>query len=310
MDTITYRNGGFELEASVREKLNAHLRRIGLSGDKRMHEMLATTILPPIKQTADYVEWTKVFYQSYDVGNPALDSVRIAVDNPSMMALYTSPTGSVEFVRPGRTTYVAPSYKMVDAGLEIGWDDMASAGWDILGAKIKEVGEELARKRDEQGLAILDAAAETVSDHAPDTSGGAMTKAGVDAIFRAAATAGWQIKNVVINSGTIMDMSDWVWSDASHLWDMPRELGNSLLKDFYVSGYGGANWFAFKEAPAAKVYFAAEPAACGAYRWRWGGTRTATDINIVRRTDLYTWDEKWGHYWGNPYALWRMDITA
>lgn len=310
MDNLTFANGQFVLEASQREKIDALLQRVARSGARDSHEMLGTAILGPIKQIADYTEWTKMFFQPYGVGNPAIDVVRIAVDNPSMIAVYTSPTGGVEFVRPGRTTYVAPSYKMVETGLEIGWDDMASAGWDILGAKVKEAGEELARKRDAQGQLILDTACETVTGHVSEVNGGAMTKAAVDAIFRAAAQAKWKIDRVVVNSGTIMDMSDWIFSSAQHLWQMPEAMGNDLFRQFFVSGYGGANWYAFPEVPEASVYFAATPQQCGAYRWQVGGTRTASDINITRKTDLYSWDEKWGHYWGNPYAVWRIDVNA
>jgi len=308
MDSIQYKGGQFVMSADNRAYIQAMLRKVGSSGDEAEHKMLAERIIAPIQQIADYEEWSQVLWQSQDVG--PTEMIYIAQDSPGMVASYTSANGEVAFTRPGRTTYVTPSFTMVDCGLEIGWDDMAVAGWDILGQRVKEAGEELARKRDDAGLATLNTAAASIANHNPSCSGGAMTKAAVDAIFRAAAVIKYKISTVIINSGDIMDMSDWVWSDSDHLWEAPLDANAEIFKNFYVSGYGGANWYQFASAAAHTIWFAATPDVMGAYRWRKGGLRTASAVDIKKRVDYHTWDEKWGYWLSNPYGLWKLSITA
>jgi hypothetical protein len=309
MDRIEFKGGQWVMSNEDRHEIDALLARVGQSGETDVHKLLAQRIIPPIKQTADYLEWTRALWVTQDIGYNEV--VRIAVDNPSMIALYTSPNGQVFYTRPGRTTYVAPEFEMIDCGLEIGWDDMAAAGWDIFGEKVKEAGEELARKRDTAAQTVLDAACATVSGHAATVSGGAMTKASVDAIFRLAATANWNIQTVLLNSGDVMDMTDWVWTAANGLWTQNApSLTDQILRQFYVSGYGGANWIAYHTVPASKIYFLSSPATMGAYRWRRGGMRTASDVDITKKVDRHTWDEKWGHYWGNCYSVWSLTIAA
>ena len=48
----------------------------------------------------------------------------------------------------------------------------------------------------------------------------------------------------------------------------------------------------------------------GAYHFTLGETREAQDIDIRKRVDLMTWDEANGYYLGNPYAIWKIAITA
>ena len=212
MDTIQFENGNFVMSSDVRAQLNAELARVGASGDIDQHKMLAQTIIPPIKQIADYQEWTGMFFNRCEVG--PLEVLRIAQDNPTMISLYTSPNGEVFFTRPGRTTYVSTSMSMIDAGLEIGWDDLESAGWDLLGAKVAEVGEEFARKRDAAGEVVLEAAVASLAGHIP-TVATTMTKAAVDGVFELAATAGWTITQVAVNPATMMDMTGWTWGSRS-----------------------------------------------------------------------------------------------
>ena len=307
MSSITFDNGNFVFAGDARERIDAQLRRVGIGGDVNQHKMLADMIIPPIRLVADYQEWTKMFFEQRNVG--PMDMIRIAQEEPGVIALYTSPNGQVYFTRPGITTYVSPSFLMIDSGLEIGWDDMASAGWDVLGRKVLETGEEFARKRDTQGLAFLDAAAESISGHATHVHGGVMTMASVDAIFEAASSAGWDITQIAINTATVMDMKSWVWGSAEHLWMQPTN-DQLVLQKFYASNYGGASWYAYRSVPADYVYFSGTPAQMGAKRYLQGGTRTASDVDIKKRIDLYTWDEKWGHYIENPYPLWRLKIEA
>jgi hypothetical protein len=305
MSDFSFVRGNLVLAQDARARIDAYLRKVGMTGDKQAHEMLAYQIIAPIKQIADYQEWTQYWFNNREVD--LLNPVRVAVDNPAVVGLYTGPNGQVFYSRPGRTVYVSPSYVMVDVGLEVGWDDIAAAGWDMMSQKVMEAGEELARKRDVQGKTVLDAAISATSGHA-NTVSTSMTKAAVDAVLEEAATAGWTLTQVAINPATFMNMTNWVWSNANHLW-MDFDKTSELFDNLAVSNYGGMTWRTFRSVPANTVYFGASPQVMGAYRWRLGGTRTASDVDITKKVDRYTWDEKYGHYLGNPYALWSLTIT-
>jgi hypothetical protein len=304
---ITFKNGQFVYEADALRKFNDLARLVGQSSDRSLHEMIASTIIPPITNVVAYEEWTNIFFREYPVDLNNLP--RIAVDNPSMIALYTSPTGEAMFVRPGRTTYSTISLSMIDAGLEIGWDDMAMAGWNIFERKVSEVGQELARKRDELGKTVIDAAVAAVAGHVITVTGGKMTKAGVDSVIKAASSAGWNLTTVVVHPTTFMDMTDWVWSSATHLWENPVK-DAELLTTLRVANYGGLNWVPKLYCPTDRLYFSCGPEVTGGYRWTAGGLRTATDMDIKKKTDRHIWDQKLGHSLLNPYAIWALDITA
>lgn len=285
--------------------INELLRRTGASGSRDEHVAMAAAIIGPIKQVADYNEWTRGFFTSRPV-TPG-EIIRIAVTKPSVIALSTSVNGEVLFTRPNRS-YSTIDYQSMDTGIEVGWDDLRAAGWNLMSGLIKEAGEALARKRDTAGKAILDAAV-TLASHSTNSTGNVLAKSVVDAVFKSAASLGWKITNVTINSGTIMDMTNWVMPSNS-MWEMPTELGSDIVRQGYVSNYGGATWTAFQSAPATEVYFTASPEDMAAYHFTLGETREAQDIDIRKRVDLMTWDEANGYYLGNPYAIWKIAITA
>ncbi len=285
--------------------INELLRRTGASGNREEHVAMAAAIIGPIKQVADYNEWTRGLFTVRPV-TPG-EIIRIAVTKPSVIALSTSVNGEVLFTRPNRS-YSTIDYQSMDTGIEVGWDDLRAAGWNMMSGLIKEAGEVLARKRDTAGKAILDAAI-TLASHSTNSTGGVLAKSVVDAVFKSAASLGWKIQNVVINSGTIMDMTNWVMPSNS-MWEMPTEMGQDIVRQGYVSNYGGATWTAFQSAPSTEVYFTASPEDMAAYHFSLGETREAQDIDIRKRVDLMTWDEANGYYLGNPYAIWKIAITA
>jgi len=300
------KSGRFVFASREKEiAFNELLRRTGESGDREKHVAMAAAIIGPIKTVADYTEWTKSLFAPRPV--TLGEVVRIAVRKPSVIALTTSVNGEVLFTRPSRS-YATIDYQTMDTGVEVGWDDLKGAGWNVMGDLVKEAGEALARKRDTAAQAILDAAV-ALSSHSTNSSGGVLAKSVVDAVFKSAATAGWRITNVVINSGTVMDMTGWT-APANSMWDMPTEMGADIVRQGYVSNYGGAVWEAYQSAPAASIYFAASPEDMGAYKFTLGETREAQDIDIKKRVDLMTWDESNGYYLGNPYAIWKIAITA
>jgi len=295
--------GELIITAAGKQQINALLRRVGRSTDVNMHHQLAAALIEPIRKIAPYVEWTQTFFVQRnlkDGEDPALP-----LDDYTCAAFYTGPTGQALFTRPGRR-YFRPDFTMIDVGLAIGWDDMANAGWDVLARKQVECAEELARKRDALAQAVLDAAVSSVAGHTP-TVASSMTKAAVDSIFASANAAGWQITQVVINTGRAMDMTSWTWP-ADGMWLTGPERGEEILRQGYISNYGGAAWIARHTVPSNYVYFSVAPSMVGV-KTQLGDTRTASDVDIYKKEDHYVWDERLSYAVLNEYGLWRLEIT-
>lgn len=286
------------------EALTDLIKRTGASGRRADHEAMAAAVIGPIKQVADYQEWTKGIFAPHPVADGEI--VRIALKRPSVIVLNTSLNGEVLFTRP-RLKYTTIEYQSMDTGIEVGWDDLKGAGWNVMEDLIVEAGQALARKRDAARVAVLDAAA-VLSSHDEESTGLVMAKSVVDGIFKEAAQLNWKIQSVYVNSGTIMDMADWALP-ATTMWETPPEMGAQIVKQGYVTGYGGANWMAYPEVGATYVYLLASPSDMGALSFSPGTVREAHDINIKNRTDLFTWDETNSTYLGNPYAVWRIHIV-
>ena len=275
----------------------------GQSADRVVHEMVGQGMREPIRQMAEYREWTSLFFAPWAVGYT--EDNRIPLDEYIAIAFYTHPDAQVMPVRPG-LKWTRPEFKMIDTAIEIGWDVILAAGWPVLRRKMQEAAEELARKRDEMGLAVLDAAVVSLAGHT-DTVATAIDKTSIDGIFQAAATIGFPIKTVAINSGTVMAMSGWTGSSfgMQHLTDAMIQ---QLVVKGFIGEYGGANWYTHHSVPVDYVYFGGSPDAIG-YHQTMGGTRAASDVDIFKKTDVHTLDEKHAYYIGNAYNLWRLQIT-
>ena len=302
-----FQKGRFVASEDALKHINLLLRQTGDSGDQETHKAMASTIIGPVLQIAEYEEWTSIFFAEQPVGDGEI--VRIAYHKPVSTALFTSLNGEPLFSRPSRR-YGSIEYSSIDAGLEIGWDDMRNAGWNVLERCIMDTGSELARKRDAMGKAILDAAA-TASSHTSNSTGSAMSKDAVDLVFKSAAGLGWKIDRVAINSGTIMDMTNWVLP-ANSMWrdSVPSGMGEQVVLNGYVSNYGGASWYAKTSVPSDKIYFSASPQKTFAKKFTRGDRRQASDINIFKRTDYHVWDETLSYYILNPYPIWCVTITS
>lgn len=296
--------GIFNLTAADQKQLDALVRQTGLSGEKRDHELMGQNLAEPIRQVADYMSWTHHFFTPQAIG-PAEDN-RIPLDEYTVVAFYSSPTGQVMYTRPGRK-YHRPDFTMIDCGLEIGWDTMAEAGWNILARKQIEAAEELARKRDALALTVLNASITASGNTTATAAGGNMTRTGVDTVFKTMAAAGWEIRTVVGNTGDLMDMAGWTTTD--NLWLWPDELTRTLVTQFYWNKYGNAIWYGYSSVPASTVWFAVEPSKLGYHQTK-GEIRTASDINITKKVNLYTWDEKDAYTIDNDYGLYTLTITA
>lgn len=293
----------FDLNVEDTKRMDALVRQTGLAGAHGGAELMGRAMAEPIRQVAPYLSWTERFFVADPIA-PAQDN-RIPIDEYTAVAFYSSPTGQIMYTRPGRK-YVRPDFTQIDCGLEIGWDTMAEAGWNILARKQLEAAEELARKRDALALPVITAAVTASGNLTNSAAAGFMDKAAVDTIFQTMAGRGWKITQVIGNPADLMDMTNWTL--ASALWQWPEGMTRTLLTEFFWSGYGNAMWYAYPSAPTSSVYFTIAPAQIGYHQTK-GDIRTATDIDIDKGVNKYRWDEKDAYWIGNNYGLWRLTIT-
>lgn len=305
MENLFEGGGGvFNLTAADQKRLDALVRQTGLSNERADHEMLGRALADPIRQVADYVSWTDMFFLHENV-QPTEDN-RIPVDSYLAVAFYTSPTGQIMYLRPGRA-YVRPDFTSISCGIEIGWDTQAEAGWNVLARKQLEASEELARKKDSLASTALNASITTSGNTTATAAGGILTKAATDTAFATMAARGFPCKIVGINSADAMDMTNWTL--ASTLWQFNPDQVAALTTKLYWGSYGGATWFASPWVPASTVYMSAGPEKTGQHQTK-GGIQTASDINITKRVDLHTWYTKHAYNVANDYALHTITVTA
>jgi hypothetical protein len=220
-----------------------------------------------------------------------------------------TPDGQFFFQRPG-FYYATISWTAVDAGLELLWWDMEYGGWPVMQKKMREVADELARKRDTKRKSALDTAVASISGHATTVSGGAMTKASIDALLKLARQNGFDISLIVVNNGTIMDMSDWTIISGVSMWELDEAKARELFSNLYVANYGGCTWLASKEVDSTLVYMSSGASNTG---WEWhrsGDPRTYSEVDITQKVDRHAWEELMALHVDNPYALWKLTITS
>ena len=294
----------FKLTAADQKRLDALTRQVGLSTNRDDHIMFGQQLADPIRQVADYVSWTEPFFLRRDYG-PAEDN-RVPVDSYLVVGFYTSPTGQIHYIRPGRA-YTRPDFIAISVGIEIGWDTQAEAGWNLLARKQLEAAEELARKTDALAKTALDASIATSGNTTATAAGGVLTKAAVDTAMATMAARGFPCKVVALNSADAMDMTNWTLANSLLRWtpDQVKDLTTTL----YWANYGNATWYASPWVTAGTVYLCAGPEKTGYHQTK-GGIQTASDINITKRVDLHTYYKKDAFYVANDYALHTITITA
>jgi len=264
---------------------------------------VAQVILPPIRKVAPYLEWTQHFLVQRPEGPN--DHVRIALDEYTAVAFFSSADGGIEYVRPYRK-YTTVDWRMIRAGLHIPWD-ADRWGWDMISRKMLEVAEEFARKRDNLRRPLLDAAAISQAGHIP-TVATVMTKASIDAVIKSSATAGFPVKMVAVNSGTVMDMTGWTLPANSMLSGiMPPKLGMDAWTRLFSPGYGDITWIVNHTIPSNYLYFSGPPGEVG-YQFM-GGTRSASDVDIDHDLDRHNWRQEVSAHVEGAHRVWRLQIT-
>lgn len=294
----------FSLTAAEKKSMSALVQQVRRSTNVADHEMLGQQLADPIRQVADYVAWTEPLFMRKNYGDT--EDNRLAKDSYLSVGFYTSPTGQVHYVRPGRA-YVRPDYTAITAGIEIGWRTQAKAGWNLLARKQLEASEELARKTDALATTVLNASITASGNTTATAAGGVLTKAAVDAALATMAARGFPAKIVVCNSADAMDMTNWTLANSLLRWT-PEQVGD-LTTALYWAHYGNAVWLASPWAPASTVYLSAGSEKTG-WHQTCGGLVTASDIDITKMVDRHMYYKEDAFYVENDYALHTITVTA
>lgn len=297
--------GRLTLEAEQREHFMSQLKaafRIESAADRI--KAVSQIVYPPIRKVAEYLEWTQHFFVPETVTPGSV--VRIAQDEYTAYAFYSSPDGGIMYTRPWRK-YTTIDWRQIRVGIELEWT-IADWGWDVVSAKMLEVAEELARRRDELRQPLLTAAAISQAGHMP-TVATSLTKASVDSVITTAAGAGFPVTQVAVNTGTLMAMTGWTLPANSMISGAyPPSLGSDMLTKLYTEGYGGLRWIVNHTIPSNYLYFSGAANKVGWFFTN-GGARTASEQDISRDVDKHTWRQEVAAHVEGSHYVWRLEIT-
>lgn len=300
---------GTKLEASafpatLEADVNTFLSRFGPGGGASMAERegLVASLLEPIYIVIDYVEMYGMFFQEQPVADG--EDWKVPIEDIVVLAWETSPDQAVLYTRPGYS-FSRPSFKSFDTGIEINWDTMSKAGWNVLARAMKYAAMALARKRDELLRGVL--VAGILASHEYNVAGGTITKASIDQILIAQATSGFPVTQALINPGIMMGMGAFTWGNTSFF--LPPEVANELLRTLLFMNYGGVAWYTNPLAPTTEVIFSGAGTTLGWHLVR-GSMKTASDVDITQKVDRHAmYDAEHGAVLLNPYPLARLRIA-
>lgn len=267
-------------------------------------QAVAQIVYPPIRKVAEYIEWTQHFFAPAPVSPGEI--IRIAQDEYTAVAIMTSPDGEIMYTRPWRK-YTTMEWRQISCGLEIAVGD-EPWGWDVMGTKMLEAAEELARKRDALRLPLLNAAAIANAGHIP-TVATALSKASVDSIIKTSNTNGFPVTQVAVNTGTLMDMSGWTLPANSMVAGAgATRMGEDIFTKLFWNGYGNLTWIANHTVPSNYLYFSG-PANRIGWFWTKGGVRRASEYDMDRDLDKHAWRQNVGAHVEGTWWVWRLQIT-
>jgi len=295
---------GNKLEASAYNQadVDAFLAKMA-SGSPDDHELLAAAIVEPIEQVVPYLEMYNTFYMDNTYGE--LEDNAIPVEDTVAIAFETHQDSAVLFVRSG-FTWTRPEFQTFDAGIEVPWDALKKAGWNFLERQMRRTAEALARKRDEVARNVFIAG--IPASHEYIVTGGALTKAGVDAVLKDQADIGFPVQKALVNPGTIMDMASFTWGGTG--FQIAPEDAKTLLRTLHLLDYGGVQWFTNPHVSTTEVLFAGAPSQVGWHQLR-GSMKSASDVDIRNKVDLHAmYDAEHAWYVGNTWTLARIRISA
>lgn len=294
-----------QLVSDQEREVNAYLARFAPGGGASLADRqdLIASVMEPIAQVVDYMEMYSIFYmpQTLDEG----EDNKIALEDIVAVAWETSEASSVLFTRPG-FLWTRPDFTTFDTGVEMPWDLMARAGWNVLARQMKRAAEALARKRDEFLRGPLISA--MLPSHIRLVTGGTITKAAIDAILVDQATIGFPITQALINPGILMGMGNFTWG-ASASMVLPPDVAKDILRTLVFMEYGGVQWFSNPFAPTTEVLFSTAPAYIG-YHQIMGEMKSASDVDIIDKVDRHAiYDQYHAAYVQNAYGLAKLTIA-
>lgn len=308
----THQLNGNEIKAADRahvdmKEINAFLSQYAPGGGATNQDRrdLIASVMEPIAQVVDYMEMYSIFFQPWQLTEG--EDNKIPLEDIVALAWETHEDSSVLYVRPGYL-WTRPDFVNFDTGVEIHWDLMQRAGWNVLARQMKRAAEALARKRDEYLKGLLEAA--LINSHITSVAGGTITKAAVDAVLVAQATIGFPITQALINPGILMGMGAFNWNGGSNVGlVVPPEVANEILRTLVFMNYGGVTWYSNPFAPTDRVFFSTAPAYIG-YHQTMGEMKSASDTDITEKLDRHAiYDQYHSGYVQNAYGLAKLTIT-
>lgn len=294
-----------DLEASfvsgLEPGVNAILRDIA-EWDRDRHHQLAAAVREPIEKVVPYVEMYNMFFMpdpyELDADN------KIPIEDIVTIAFETHADGAVRPVRAGYR-FTRPGFMMFDTAIDLPWDLMEAAGWNVLARQMRYAVQDLARKRDQRAENIFVAALQP--SHVVTVSGGALTKAAIDTVLKNSKDAGFPVSRALVNPGTLADMTDFTWPTGQVV---PENLMEELIRNQVISNYGGVQWTVNPNFPTNRVRFGGTPAQIGYHQTK-GRVKNSSDMDIINGRDLYAIRDQY-HAWyvANDLTLWEIRIEA
>ncbi len=209
----------------------------------------------------------------------------------------------VQYVRPGYLWY-RPSFNMWTSGIEIPWNLLAKAGWNVLARQMNYTVWDLAKKQDAAAKTVIDNAIPASHQTSVATT---LTKAAVDNVLIESSKIGFPVKQALINPGILMSMQSWTWGGTGFF--IPPERAQELLDNLFISTYGNIKWYASPYVPTNKVYFGGDPNQVGWHETR-GTPRNDSAIDITEGIDKYTIrTAEHAYYAQSGLSLWSITIT-
>jgi len=298
------KTGVHSMAAEDNSKLMTLIQGV-IEGQYPRHK-LSAEIIGPIRQTAAYSQWTGDLFATRNVAMGS-EWPRVATSNYIAQAWMTSLDGTARYVRPGRK-YTRPSFQGIMAGMMWGWYDAASAGWDYLQYHVSEVGEELARKRDAMAETVIDAFF-TANPSRVVTSPGGLSRQAVDTVIRAAVTAKFPVTRVILNPADALDIAQWTGA-TNALWQpLPERYGDQVIREGWVSTYGGLTWTLQPWCPSGEVYLTGDPTAGGQFHFEYGSSRQDSEDNIDNATTRTVYREQHGYLIVGGMSLYKINIV-
>ena len=288
-DVIKFEDGNYVIASdsgfSVQDVNDLLAQTAARSGKGTMEQMLALaqTIVEPIDQALPYILTYVPFFTEVPIGDLQDPSIPRELDIIGL-CFEVHPESEVFFVRPSFKWY-RPELKEFSAGVEMPWKLMQRTGWNTLQRMMLRATDCIARQIDAMARAALDASILATAGHAHTQSGTTLTKAGVDAVIKAANTLGFPMVRAAINAGTVTDMAGWSTGTFS-TQTIPESVGLELLRRLYLGNYGGVDFSSNPSVPARFMYFSGQSSMTGFHIVR-GRTRSDSDVDIRKGIDLH-----------------------